>query len=78
MNLEYRAPLCSRGWKPVKSGSLEEAAIELATIRDMWDIQVRNADTKEIVQLPAPYGYNAGRMCDTPPGGGPCSCGAWH
>lgn len=75
MKLEYRFPLSDPEWKPLKANTLMEAAKEVAGI---IDIQVRNATTKEIIKLPAPYGYNAGVMCDTPPGDGPCSCGAHH
>lgn len=78
MQFEYRLPLCDPQWKPLKANTSMEAAKEVVGMRDLCDVQVRDADTKKHIELLAPYGYNGGRMCDTPPGGGPCCCGAWH
>ena len=76
MKFEYRLPLCDREWKPLKSISEMGAAREIATLRDMYDVQVRDAVTHKLLELSAPYGRNAGRMCDV--SRGPCCCGAWH
>jgi hypothetical protein len=35
-------------------------------------------DLRKIENQEGRYGYNGGRGCDVGPGGGPCSCGAWH
>lgn len=79
MKFEYRLPLVSNdGWLPLMATNEYDASEEIAHLREFYDVQVRSSETKKLVNLPAPYGYNGGRRCDTPPGGGPCSCGAWH
>ena len=75
MKLEWRAPLVSNeGWKLMRATTPQQAAAELAASRAVYDVQCRDAETKERITLH--YSRNGGNICDT--SHGPCSCGAWH
>ncbi len=61
-------------WEPEKKerkDSSFEGLIQHAMTKD--GIDLRKIEAQE-----GRYGRNGGRGCDVGPGGGPCSCGAWH
>lgn len=82
MNLEYRRPLIdmdhdraimSAPWKPV-----DFPVSKLAQMAAYYDVQIRDAETKERINLRDLPGIttNGGQICDVT--NGPCNCGAWH
>ena len=75
MKLEYKILLRPKDdWKPLDATSLGEAVFETASMAVYYGVEVRDAETKEIVVVP--YKRNGGMICDME--SGPCSGGATH
>ena len=77
MKYEWKATLVSNDeWQPMMATSLKNVAVELAPKAAYYDVQCRNAETKEKVNWRNHARTNGGQVCDV--SSGPCSCGAWH